>query len=92
MSFKSAKDGLNNDLEEIKANGLWKTERYINSDQKSAITLSDGSEVINMCANNYLGLANNPQIIDAAKKGATLGEIVTAMKTVFGEWQESSVF
>ncbi|MDB4832554.1 glycine C-acetyltransferase [Methylophilaceae bacterium] len=69
MSFKSAKDGLTNDLEEIKANGLWKTERYINSDQKSAITLSDGSEVINMCANNYLGLANNPQIIEAAKKG-----------------------
>ena len=69
MSFKSAKDGLSIDLEEIKANGLWKTERYINSDQKSAITLSDGSEVINMCANNYLGLANNPQIIEAAKKG-----------------------
>ena len=69
MRFKSAKDGLNNELEEIKANGLWKTERYINSDQKNAITLSDGSEVINMCANNYLGLANNPQIIEAAKKG-----------------------
>jgi len=69
MSFKSAKNGLSNDLEEIKANGLWKTERHINSDQKSAITLSDGSEVINMCANNYLGLANNPQIIEAAKKG-----------------------
>jgi glycine C-acetyltransferase len=69
MSFKSAKNGLSNDLDEIKANGLWKTERYINSDQKSAITLSDGSEVINMCANNYLGLANNPQIIEAAKKG-----------------------
>ena len=69
MSFKSAKNGLSNDLEEIKENGLWKTERYIESDQKSAITLSDGSEVINMCANNYLGLANNPQIIEAAKKG-----------------------
>lgn len=69
MSFKSAKNGLSNDLEEIKLNGLWKTERHINSDQKSTITLSDGSEVINMCANNYLGLANNPQIIEAAKKG-----------------------
>ena len=69
MSFKSAKDGLSNDLQEIKSNGLWKTERYINSDQKSAITLSDGSKVINMCANNYLGLANNPKIIEAAKKG-----------------------
>ena len=69
MSFKSAKNGIKIDLEEIKNNGLWKTERYINSDQKSAITLSDGTEVINICANNYLGLANNPQIIEAAKKG-----------------------
>ena len=69
MSFKSVKSGLMHDLQEIRDNGLWKTERHINSDQKSAITLSDGSEVINMCANNYLGLANNPQVIDAAKKG-----------------------
>jgi glycine C-acetyltransferase len=69
MSFKSVKSGLTHDLQEIRDNGLWKTERHINSDQKSAITLSDGSEVINMCANNYLGLANNPQVIDAAKKG-----------------------
>jgi glycine C-acetyltransferase len=69
MSFKSTREGLANDLEAIKANGLWKTERHINSDQKSAITLADGSEVINMCANNYLGLANNPQVIEAAKQG-----------------------
>jgi len=69
MSFKSTREGLANDLEVIKANGLWKTERHINSDQKSAITLADGSEVINMCANNYLGLANNPQVIESAKQG-----------------------
>lgn len=69
MSFKSTRQDLAKDLEAIKANGLWKTERHINSDQKSAITLADGSEVINMCANNYLGLANNPQVIEAAKQG-----------------------
>ena len=69
MSFKSTRQGLAKDLEAIKANGLWKTERHINSDQKSAITLADGSEVINMCANNYLGLANNPQVIESAKQG-----------------------
>ena len=69
MSFKSTREGLVKDLEAIKANGLWKTERHINSDQKSAITLADGSEVINMCANNYLGLANNPQVIESAKQG-----------------------
>jgi len=67
MSFKSAKDSLAKDLAEIKEAGLWKTERIIASEQKNDITLADGSEVINMCANNYLGLANNPEVIQAAK-------------------------
>lgn len=67
MSFKSAKQSLARELEEIKQAGLWKTERIIASDQKNDITLADGSEVINMCANNYLGLANNPEVIQAAK-------------------------
>ena len=68
MSFKETRKSLGQDLDQIKENGLWKTERFINSDQKNQITLADGSEVINMCANNYLGLANNPRVIDAAKK------------------------
>ena len=68
MSFKETRKSLSQDLKEIKENGLWKTERFIDSDQKNQITLDDGSEVINMCANNYLGLANNPRVIDAAKK------------------------
>lgn len=67
MSFKSAKESLEKDLAEIRESGLWKTERIIASEQKNDITLADGSEVINMCANNYLGLANNPEIIQAAK-------------------------
>jgi len=67
MSFKSAKESLKKDLAEIKQAGLWKTERIIASQQKNDITLADGSEVINMCANNYLGLANNPEVIQAAK-------------------------
>jgi len=69
MSFKKAKESFSSDLEEIKKSGLWKTERIINSDQKSKIQLSDNQEVINMCANNYLGLANNPEVIQAAKDG-----------------------
>lgn len=67
MSFKSAKTSLTQDLAEIKEAGLWKTERIIASEQKNDITLADGSEVVNMCANNYLGLANNPDVIQAAK-------------------------
>ena len=68
MSFNKTRSSLSADLEQIKDNGLWKTERFINSDQKNIITLADGQEVINMCANNYLGLANNPRVIEAAKK------------------------
>lgn len=68
MSFKSAKDSLSNDLRGIKAAGLWKTERIIASEQKNNITLADGQEVINMCANNYLGLDNNAEIIQAARE------------------------
>lgn len=67
MSFKSAKQSLTQELAEIKTAGLWKTERIIASEQKNDITLADGSEVVNMCANNYLGLANNPEVIEAAK-------------------------
>jgi len=67
MSFKSARESISKDLQDIRDDGLWKTERVIASDQKNDITLADGSEVINMCANNYLGLANNPEVIQAAK-------------------------
>lgn len=67
MSFDKTRSSLNKDLEQIKENGLWKKERFINSDQKNIIQLADGQEVINMCANNYLGLANNPRVIEAAK-------------------------
>lgn len=67
MSFKSAKASIAKDLADIHAAGLWKTERFISSDQKNNITLADGSEVLNMCANNYLGLANDPDVINAAK-------------------------
>ncbi|HSR01563.1 MAG TPA: glycine C-acetyltransferase [Methylophilaceae bacterium] len=67
MSFKSAKESIAKDLAEIKAAGLWKTERFISSDQKNNITLADGNQVLNMCANNYLGLANDPDVIQAAK-------------------------
>ena len=67
MSFKSAKESLEKDLNAIKEGSLWKTERVIASDQKNQITLEGGTELINMCANNYLGLANHSEVIQAAK-------------------------
>lgn len=59
---------LSNQLHEIKEAGLFKGERIITSSQQSHINVADGSEVINMCANNYLGLANSPELINAAKE------------------------
>ena len=67
MSFGKVRESLANDLEEIKSAGLWKNERNINSNQTNHISLEDGQHVTNMCANNYLGLANDERIIQAAK-------------------------
>src|ERR1700674_1463318 len=55
-------------LEEIKSQGLFKTERIITTPQDAHIRVADGREVLNMCANNYLGLADHPELIKAAKE------------------------
>ncbi len=55
-------------LEEIKSQGLYKTERVITSPQDAKIEITGGRRVLNMCANNYLGLAHHPAIITAAKE------------------------
>jgi len=55
-------------LEEIKSQGLFKTERIITSPQDAHIKVTGGREVLNMCANNYLGLADHPELIKAAKE------------------------
>ncbi|KFZ27980.1 MULTISPECIES: glycine C-acetyltransferase [Pseudidiomarina] len=60
---------LDQQLEELKQEGLYKTERVITSDQAAEIKVGDGQSVLNFCANNYLGLANHPELIAAAKKG-----------------------
>ncbi|MBN2640509.1 MAG: glycine C-acetyltransferase [Victivallales bacterium] len=62
-------DIINRTLNDIKNSGLYKNEREIGSSQQPEITLGDGREVLNMCANNYLGLANHPEIIAAAEDG-----------------------
>jgi len=58
---------LENELEEIKAAGLYKKERIITSPQGAEITISTGETVLNFCANNYLGLSSHPEVIQAAK-------------------------
>jgi glycine C-acetyltransferase len=66
MSYQVSKQSYVDEIAEIKAAGLWKTERVIVSEQKNDITLEDGANVVNMCANNYLGLANNTDVKQAA--------------------------
>ncbi len=59
---------LADETEALKERGLFKRERVITSPQQADITVRDGGEVINFCANNYLGLANEPELIDAGCK------------------------
>jgi glycine C-acetyltransferase len=61
-------DHISKTLEEIKAQGLYKTERIITGPQNAEIPIADGRRVINLCANNYLGLADHPALIAAAKE------------------------
>ncbi len=65
--FDKYKSEIQAELDAIKEAGTWKAERIIESPQSAAITVG-GEEVINFCANNYLGLADNQEIIDATKK------------------------
>jgi len=60
---------LQQELDKIRNAGLYKQERIISSPQDALIRLSDGKEVINFCANNYLGLSSHPKLITAAKEG-----------------------
>jgi glycine C-acetyltransferase len=59
---------LQNELDQIEADGLYKKERIISSKQGAEVDLTDGSKLINLCSNNYLGLSSHPQVIEAAKE------------------------
>ena len=60
---------LQQQIDEVKAEGLYKSERVITSQQQAQIEVASGDKVINFCANNYLGLANSPELIKAAQQG-----------------------
>jgi glycine C-acetyltransferase len=66
--FGQAQQQLRAELDQIRADGLYKTERVIESPQGSSIRVQDGKEVLNFCANNYLGLADDPRVVEAARQ------------------------
>jgi glycine C-acetyltransferase len=66
--FATVQQGIDDELNEIRSAGLFKAERVIVSPQGSSIRVADGAEVLNLCANNYLGLADDPRIVTAAKE------------------------
>jgi glycine C-acetyltransferase len=65
--FADTKQQIRAEIDKIRADGLFKAERVIVSPQGSSIRVSDGAEVLNFCANNYLGLADDPRVVAAAK-------------------------
>ncbi len=66
--YGSTKEYLNAVLAEIREGGLYKDERVLTSPQSATISVADGRKVINFCANNYLGLANHPEVVSAARR------------------------
>lgn len=76
---------LQNELDQIEADGLYKKERIISSKQGAEVDLTDGSKLINLCSNNYLGLSSHPQVVEAAKKALdTYGFGMSSVRFICG--------
>lgn len=83
--YQNFKLYLQDELTNIEGAGLYKNERIIVSPQGAVIRVADGKEVLNFCANNYLGLSNNAKLIDAAKKGLdSYGYGVSSVRFICG--------
>ena len=83
--YKNFKTHLESELASIEQAGLFKKERIIISPQGANIRVADGKEVLNFCANNYLGLSNNSELIKAAKNGLdTHGYGVSSVRFICG--------
>lgn len=83
--YQNYKSHLETELTAIREAGLYKNERIITTAQGATIRVADGKEVLNFCANNYLGLSNNPELIAAAKNGLdTHGYGVSSVRFICG--------
>ena len=86
--FAAMKSHIAEELKQIRDNGLYKTERIIIGPQEARITISTGQEVLNLCANNYLGLADHPAVIKAAQDSyAKWGYGLSSVRFICGTQQ-----
>ncbi|CRX38112.1 glycine C-acetyltransferase [Estrella lausannensis] len=76
---------LKKNIQELKEGGLYKSERVIASKQSGSVKVADGKEVINLCSNNYLGLASDPEVAESAKAGIeTYGFGLSSVRFICG--------
>ena len=86
---KSFLTHMNSELEELKNTGLYKSERVIASKQAGTVALENGREVINLCANNYLGLSDNAALIEAGREAlARYGYGMSSVRFICGTQEE----
>ena len=83
--FDGVREQFQGELDEIAAAGLGKHERPIASAQGAHVTLADGRELLNLCANNYLGLANHPEVVEAARAAlGARGYVMASVRFICG--------
>ena len=86
--FGTMKSHISQELKQIKDSGLYKAERIITSPQQATITVQGGQKVLNLCANNYLGLADHPEVIQAAQDSyAEWGYGLSSVRFICGTQQ-----
>ena len=87
--FKGMKTYLQEELRSIEEAGLYKRERIIITPQNADIKVGQGQEVVNFCANNYLGLSDHPRLIEAAKRAMdTHGFGMSSVRFICGtQWR-----
>jgi len=86
--FGAMKTHISGELKQIRDNGLYKAERIITSPQQAMITVQGGQKVLNLCANNYLGLADHPEVVRAAQESyAKWGYGLSSVRFICGTQQ-----
>jgi glycine C-acetyltransferase len=86
--FGAMKSHISDELKQIRDDGLYKAERIITSPQQAMITVEGGQKVLNLCANNYLGLADHPEVIRAAQESyAQWGYGLSSVRFICGTQQ-----